>query len=195
LEGQKDAAEKDLREKVKYVEDAKERFRYWRAQYLGFSELMSWFRAMLDGRRQRLAQGADVQPAFRRCLTNQGPFGCTGAFDGNWDMTCTTPVGTTKDGGLATVNFGPDGWVEVRMMSSTRPNDLPFVIGGKINSAGQVAIDRSERDIVQRWTGEFKLVTTATANSKPIGGGNYLSDMRDSAGRMQQSCRGSLKLY
>lgn len=196
LERHHGTLERDRLVDVRCAEREKKEFIRVRAQALGFVELVDWLDAIIDGRRQALAQQTGVPAALNHCATMQGPFRCTGAFDGSWNSRCTTQTATNDSQGVAKVTFGPDGWVEV-WMTSAQQGVQPTILGGRISAEGIVVVDRNSPGQTERYRGEFRLVTSPLASgaAKPIGGGTYENVVRTANGQEIMRCAGTMKLH
>lgn len=198
LEDDLKAAEQALQEARKDAEWWKKEFVRVRAQAYGVFELLDWLAVIIEGRRQALRLGTGVRNAVVQCATMQGPFRCTGAFDGSWQSYCVPRGGRGSEyNGPAKVTFGPDGWVEVRMTdASAKPGDQPTIVGGKISPDGKLLIERNKPGWKETYTGQFNLVTTALPSgaARPVGGGTYELVMTSDEDEPTTRCRGTMKL-
>ncbi len=153
----------------------------------------------VDSRREALTlamPSADLQASATVCITHEGPFGCTGQFNGSYQLTCSGDGTRKQDQGGGTVNFRPDGWIDLRFKSTVYPDSNPRPLSGEIDGQGRVRIDRIDRDagITESWFGQFNLVSIENGKQRPTGGGNSEIRVTDGQGNLQFSCQGTFQL-
>ncbi len=177
----------------KAAAEAKTQFQRLRAQALGFIELFEWLEGIINNRLQALRAPTGTPAAFAQCATTQGPFRCTGAFDGTWSSVC----GDARFQGPAKVTIGPDGWTEVTMIdASARSGASPTVVGGKISADGSVIVEHTRPGQKETYRGKFSLVksTASSGAMRPVGGGTYELVLISDKGAVTSGCSGSMKL-
>ena len=193
LEAQLAAARAEVERNEAEARRSRDQFQERRGEILAVGEAVSWLKQLIAFKRQALAAPTGVAPAQQLCQTTQGPFRCTGAFDGTWESVCTSDT-QSRDSGHATVVFSPDGFVEARLQSNT-PGGAPTTFVGPINAAGQVKGGGASGDSAEQWQGSFSLVSPVhTSGMKPIGGGTYAYALRNDSGSYLVRCSGTLKL-